>query len=54
MTAQPAEPLPLVEAIDPNTPEGRAATERLAVINAGVINRLRREGKPVPGIDPSP
>lgn len=56
MSAQPLEPLPQIRPLDPASPEGVAATERLAVIHAGVIDRLRAEGKPVPGepLDPSP
>lgn len=56
MTAQPVEAR-RVKALDPASPEGIAAADRLAVIHAGVINRLRREGLPVPGdqpTDPSP
>lgn len=44
---------PVVKPLDPSSPEGIAATQRLAVIAAGVIDRLRREGRPVPG-DPGP
>ena len=43
MTAQPAEPLPQLEDDE--------IAEQLGQIAAGVIERLRREGKPVPGVD---
>jgi hypothetical protein len=46
VTAQPVEPLPQLEDDE--------IAEQSAAISAAVIERLRREGKPVPGIDPSP
>lgn len=57
MSAQPVEPLrSRVQPLDPNSPAGREASARSADISAAVINRLRREGRPVPGepTDPSP
>lgn len=47
MTAQPVEPLPQELVRD-------AAAEELGRINAAVIERLIREGKPVPGQPTSP
>lgn len=57
MTAQPVEPLPpRVQPLDPASAAGREAASRSADISAAVINRLRREGRPIPGepTDPSP
>jgi hypothetical protein len=47
MTVQPTEPRPAPR-IDPNSDRGREATRKAAVIAAGVITRLRREGIPIP------
>lgn len=50
MTSAPS-PKP-VAPIDPTSPRGIKAAHDLGVIRAAVIDRLRREGRPVPG-DPS-
>lgn len=54
MTAQPVEPAPVVEVLDPDSDAGRAAADAISDFGAEVITRLRREGKPVPGRPHSP
>lgn len=52
MSAQPVEHPLRVRPLDPTSPAGREAAEKAGVICAAVIDRLRREGRPVPG-DPA-
>ena len=56
MSAQPVEILDAVPAIDPNSDFGQRVTDGLARLNAAVVERLRNEGRPIPGqpADPAP
>lgn len=53
MTAQPTEPAPALprrqlEAIDPDSSAGRQISAGLGELFDDVVDRLRREGKPIP------
>jgi hypothetical protein len=40
---------PRVQRLDPNSERGKQVAHDLGVLFGGVINRLRREGRPIPG-----
>lgn len=53
MTAQPVEPAPSLsrrplEPIDPDSAAGRAISTGLGELFDDVVDRMRREGKPIP------